>query len=212
MKKIEAQGITFFEQLEHSNEWYWGSDYSNGDLYEAEESFRLDGHLRNNRVLFIHYPNGEVVEPIKTQPNQYLGCPVFHDNGIINLLVDFPKGEIQIIRYEHENKMLFTLAVLPLSCIKNCYNLLLQSEPFMLIRQGNENFFEIIWPERTGFSIENNESFLFRQDDCLYFQTWQDEPEYREDVVVRKLHTGEILERFPGTLKEMPDGQKWLFV
>ena len=38
MKRIETQGITYIEPLDCSRgEWYWGSDYASGDLYEAEE-------------------------------------------------------------------------------------------------------------------------------------------------------------------------------
>ena len=40
MKRIETQGITYIEPLVGCNEWYWGTDYIHGDLYEAEELFR----------------------------------------------------------------------------------------------------------------------------------------------------------------------------
>ena len=37
------QGISYIEPLEGSAEWYWGMDYTSGDLYEAEELFK-DGN------------------------------------------------------------------------------------------------------------------------------------------------------------------------
>ena len=43
MKRIETQGIYCIEPLDGSREWYWGMDYTGGDLYEAEELFR-QGH------------------------------------------------------------------------------------------------------------------------------------------------------------------------
>ena len=42
-KKVDTQGITYLELLSGSREWYWGTDYIHGDLYEAEELFR-DGY------------------------------------------------------------------------------------------------------------------------------------------------------------------------
>ena len=33
MKIIETKGITYLEKLDHSQEWYWGTDYSMGDKY-----------------------------------------------------------------------------------------------------------------------------------------------------------------------------------
>ena len=43
MKRIITNGITDLELLAGSSEWYWGTDYASGDLYEAEEVFR-SGH------------------------------------------------------------------------------------------------------------------------------------------------------------------------
>ena len=149
---------------------------------------------------------------MRPQPGQYLGFPVWHDGAIVNLLVDFPKEEIQVSRYGPETDTLSTVVVLPLSAVRDCYNLRLEYEPFMLIRQGGEDRFEIIWPRKVSFPIGTTESFLFGRGDALYFQAWYEDPDYREEVILRDIRTGEIQDRFPGSVKEMPDGQKWLFV
>ena len=39
MKIIETDGITYLEKLDSCLEWYWGTNYASGDLYEAEEIF-----------------------------------------------------------------------------------------------------------------------------------------------------------------------------
>ena len=46
----------------------------------------------------------------------------------------------------------------------------------------------------------------------LYTTVWYEDPEYREEVLVRDYETGEVLERIPGSLRQMPDGQRWLLV
>ena len=80
----------------------------------------------------------------------------------------------------------------------------------MLARHGMEDSFQLIWPERVSFPVGERESFLFREGGRLYFSTWQDEPEYHEEVLVRSMDTGELIERISGALMFMPDGQRWI--
>ena len=49
MKRIITNGIADLEPLAGSSEWYWGADYTSGDLYEAEELFRSGHPIQKNR-------------------------------------------------------------------------------------------------------------------------------------------------------------------
>ena len=82
----------------------------------------------------------------------------------------------------------------------------------MLTRQGNENKFEIIYPNKMQFQIGDHESFYFRKDDHLYFSVWfeDEDEEYREEVIIRDINTGDIIEKKAGAITVMPDGQVWL--
>ena len=40
IKRIETGGITWLQPLVGSGEWYWGTDYTSGDLFEAEDLYR----------------------------------------------------------------------------------------------------------------------------------------------------------------------------
>ena len=52
MKKIRTNGITYLENLDTSSEWYLGTDYACGDLYEAEEVFwEIRGRWKKRNVL-----------------------------------------------------------------------------------------------------------------------------------------------------------------
>ena len=86
---------------------------------------------------------------------------------------------------------------------------MLHISPLMLARQAADNEFQIVWPERVSFPIDPHDSFDFRDGDRLYFSRWQEDPDYREESVVRDLTTGEVLEVRPGALMELPDGQVW---
>lgn len=41
---------------------------------------------------------------------------------------------------------------------------------------------------------------------------WYEDPDYRDEVLVRDFRTGKVLERMPGSIWPMPNGQKWLLV
>lgn len=104
------------------------------------------------------------------------------------------------------------LVVLPLSIVEDCYNLMLEASPLMLTRSAHDNQFQIIWPERRDFAIEDHEFFEFLEGNRLYTSVWYEDPDYREELLVRDYDTGELLERIPGSFRRMPNGEKWLLV
>lgn len=213
MKIIDTQGIGYIEPLDGSIEWYWGSDYAQGDLYEAEELYR-DHHAVNcNRLVFVHYPDGRVAEPIKGREGQYFGRPISYDGKIQILLADFPKSLLCIFQYDDSADQVSLTVSLPLTEVEDCYNLLLRQSPFMLTRQARDGKLQIIWPEKIEFGIDESESFFERKGDKLYFCRWYEHPDGqddREEIVVRKYPTGEVLEVIPGAWKDMPDGEVWV--
>lgn len=211
MKRIETQGIIYIELLEDSRgEWYWGTDYASGDLYEAEELFR-DGHpVSQNKLIFVHYPDGRTVQPIAAKQGQYFGRPIFYRGKITILLADFPAGKIRILQYDDAPGQVSTLVEIPLSTVEDCYNLMLKTEPLMLTREGKDDKFQIIWPQSVAFQTDGRGAFLFRSEENLYFSSWEEDPEYREETIVRNMRTGEIIDRIPGSLNVMPDGQRWI--
>ncbi|MGL5695290.1 MAG: hypothetical protein ACRCXA_14515 [Peptostreptococcaceae bacterium] len=210
MKPINTQGITYLENLEGTTKWYWGTDYIHGDLFEAEELFNNNHKIKSNTLLFVSYPDGKVIEPIKAQDGQYFGRPIYYNNNIIILLVDFNKQLIKLEQYDDITSEIVNIVSIPLSEVKDCYNLMQNTSPLMLTRQGHENSFEIIYPNKMQFQIGNNESFYFRKDDHLYFSAWFEDEEYREEVIIRDINTGDIIEKKAGTITVMPDGQVWL--
>lgn len=212
MKRIVTNGITNLEPLQGSSEWYWGADHASGDLYEAEELFHSGHPVQKNRLILVHRPEGTVCEPVRTEPGQYLGQPVYHGGQVVLLLVDFPKAEIRILVFRETDGTTEPLAVLPLTMVDDCYNLMLEASPLLLTRSAHDNRFQILWPERRDFAIEDHEFFAFLEGNRLYTWVWYEDPDYREEILVRDYETGDVLERIPGNLRTMPDGQNWLLV
>lgn len=211
MKAIDIHGMTNMELVRGgTNEWYWATDYIHGDLYEAEELFRQGHPVRSNRLYLIHYPDGTVYEPVKPTDGQYLGTPIYDGSSVVLLVVSFNKGVIRILRFLHQPEAVQGMAQLPLAAVNNCYNLLLHTSPLSLTRQPNDGTFEIIWPEQVRFAIDDRETLNFRDRDKLYFNIWYEDPDYREETLVRLVQDGTILESLSGDVRIMPNGERWL--
>ena len=207
--RINTGGISYLEPLTGSLDWYWGTDYTSGDLYEAEELF-LDGHpIRCNRFILVHWPDGRVVEPIPAREGQYFGRPVYDNGTPVIFLADFPVGELRLLRYEDASGLVKPIVILPRCAAVNCYNLMPNQSPLCLTRQSGERF-QIVWPDTADFAIHPAESFCFRENNKLYFSRWYEDPEYREEVVIRRFPDGEILDQFRGSVNIMSNGQPWL--
>ena len=209
IKEIKTGGISYLAPLDGSEDWYWGTDFTSGDLYEAEELWR-DGHrIRQNRLIFVHWPDGRVVEPVQAAEGQYFGLPAYDGGDPVILLADFPGNEIRLLRYDADSDSVTPIVTLPRSAVEDCYNLMPHVSPLCLTRQTADRF-QILWPERADFSIHPAESFCFREGDRLYFSRWYEDPDYREEVVVRRMRDGAVLEQYRGALNAMPDGSQWL--
>ena len=213
MKTIKTNGITYIEALSGTDEWYYGLDFPQGDLYEAEEIFRTGRPVEGRDLILIHYPDGEVFRPVPKTAGEYSEVPVYLDGGIFILNVRFAEAEIQILRFDCVTHDVETVAVLPLDSVKDCYNLQLHTAPVTLTRQGCEGRFDIVWPEKTVFDLGEHESFFMRDGDRLFFNKWYEEGDgvdyrYWDETVVRDL-SGGLIEVLPGDIRLMPDGQLW---
>ncbi len=209
IRPIRTGGIGCLAPLAGSGGWYWGTDCTSGDLYEAEELYR-DGHrIRQNRLIFAHHPDGRTVEPVQARQGQYFGLPVWDEGTIVFLLADFPAGELRLLRYDDAAGTVTPVVTLPRSAVPDCYNLMPHTAPLTMTRQTGERF-QVLWPERADFAIHPAESFCFREGDRLYFSRWYEDPDYREETVVRRMPDGRVVEQYRGSLLDLPDGGHWL--
>lgn len=209
MKRIDTKGIQYLEAVEGTAEWYFAISYPAGDMYEAEELYQDGREVEGTVLLLIHYPDGKVYQPVECRKNQCLGRPVYSDGKLCFAGVDFYLAQVRVYGFDGENHELTVLHEMPLSEIKTCYNLMVHGRTLMLSGQGPGNDFEIYWPERKSYNIRMSESFFYREDNRLYFSAWYEDPDYREELIVRDVETGEIIEQTPGDMFIMPNGEKW---
>ena len=127
-------------------------------------------------------------------------------------LSELAELSIRIIRFDCNDYQVSIYAELPLSSVKDCYNLQLHIAPLMISRQcGNK--LEIVWPEKLSISIGDHDSFFLRDRERLFFSRWYEKGEgadykYWEETIVRDL-SGEVIETLPGDIMQMPNGEMW---
>ena len=217
MKTIHTDGISYIEPVPGGTSgWYFGVSLEHGDLYEAEEICSDGFPVEGNSLVLILYPDGAVFRPLPKQAGTYSDTPVFLDGSIFCLNVDFLRQLIRIVRFDCKSGEVRTEAELPLGAVKNCYNLKLHTSPLCLTRQGDDDVFEIVWPEKARFPLGLHESFFLRDGKKLFFSRWHEEGEgrdyrYWEETVVRDLN-GNLTEVLPGDIRRMPDGDLWHLV
>ena len=209
MKRIDTRGIQYLEAVEGTAEWYFAISYPAGDMYEAEELYQDGKEVEGTVLLLVHYPDGKIYQPVAEKKSQCLGRPVFSEGSLCFAGVDFAQGNVKVYGFNGETAEVTVLHEMPLSEIKSCYNLMVHGRTVMLSRQGPGNEFEIYWPERKSLNIGITESFFYREDNRLYFSRWYEDPDYREELIIRDVESGEIIEQMPGDMFVMPNGEKW---
>ena len=209
MLEMDLGGLSSLESIGCCSEWYYAIGGTLGDLYEAQELFESGRGFEENRLCFAHYPDGSVYEPVKCGKGVAIGCPVFDSGAIFFLSIDFNSGKIGIHRFDCVTHAVSLAVEVPLSEVKDCYNLMLHVSPVTLSRQPNDGTFELIWPERKTYCIGFRESFFHRVGDLMYFSRWSEDPDYRIETVVRSVSTGEIVECLSGDVQVMPNGDLW---
>ncbi|SHJ90176.1 hypothetical protein SAMN02745248_01249 [Hathewaya proteolytica DSM 3090] len=199
------------EEIEGTNEWYSSREESVEvcDLYEAQEIFNKNGFFKGINYHLIHYPDGKVHSPFQIQANIYVEKPIWN-NGVLNFLViDFVENLIRITEYMPAEEKLEVITELHLSEVEDCYNLMLETTPLTLGRSGHDGFYEIVWPEKKKIAIGETETVLFRDEDKLYLSEWYEDPDYHENVIVRDIQTGNIIEKSEGYLRRLPNNVYW---
>lgn len=209
--KIKGISNSYPEEIEGTNEWYSAKEEAVGfcDLFEAQETFERVGFFKGIAYHLIHYPDGKVHSPFQIQENVYVEKPIWNNGEFNFLVVDFQEKIIRITKYIPENEKLEIVTELSLVEVEDCYNLMLETTPLTLGRSGNDGFYEIIWPEKKKIAIGKTETVLFRDEDKLYLSEWYEDPEYHENVIVRDIQTGKIIEKSEGYLRRLPNNVYW---
>lgn len=211
MKIKEFKGFEniYPERFANTAQWLFGHWSLCSESYEVPD---FNGEYPGTR-LYIFHLDGTVHEPLKQEKNVFLERPVYNRQndsfGIIRY--DFNLQMIQALEYRASAQELITLVELPMSIVENLVNVRIIQHPFMLVKyEVHEDYADFLWPFEKRLHFEENEMMDFVHAGKIYSSKWIEDPEYREEIIVRDLHSGEMIERKPGYIAAMADGSIWL--
>lgn len=217
MKKINTKGITYLSLINGTDKWYWGYDYSLGDLCEAENEYYKTKKIESNRIIFVNAKDGNVKEPIIGKTNQYFGDgPVYFDNMIYFIQVDFNEKTILIYEFNPENDEIKIKKSIELNKKNGEGYLYLHKSPLILVNNTFKGIFKVIWPEEFEFKIGEQEVFYEKIGEKMYFsQEVENENNgealgYFEEIIIREYKTGKILGKQIGSIFPTINGELWI--
>ncbi|WP_276885799.1 hypothetical protein [Anaerococcus lactolyticus] len=188
------------------------------DLFEIEETVKIDGFYKGNEICFYDYKTSEIYRPFDLKKNIAYGRVIFIDNSFYILQVDFNEGLVNIYKY-YPGEILEKITDYKVKDLST-YNLELVGIDLHLISQDSETL-EIYYPYRKTVKLEVSESALFIDDGKVYINRWIEEGwddekdeagedyKYYDKLIIKDFDSNIIEERL-GSLHQSPDGTWWL--
>lgn len=188
------------------------------DLFEIEETVKIDGFYKGNEICFYDYKTSEIYRPFDLKKNIAYGRVIFIDNSFYILQVDFNEGLVNIYKY-YPGEILEKITDYKVKDLST-YNLELVGLDLHLISQDSETL-EIYYPYRKNVKLEVSESALFIDDGKVYINRWIEEGwddekdeagedyKYYDKLIIKDFDSNIIEERL-GSLHQSPDGTWWL--
>lgn len=197
------------EKVDGTDFWYYGRWTPCSEAYEVPD---FKNKYPGTRLYLIEYPSGKIYEPIKQEENVFLESPVFEcqDNSFAILRYDFNTEVIQVLIFKPEDSDVKVLTEMPFSKVGDMINVRLVTSPFALVKHNvHGDAVDFLWPKEMHLQFEANEGLCFQNNGKLYTSKWVEDPDYREEIIIRDAETGQIIERTPGYLRRMSDDSVW---
>lgn len=198
------------EKISGTDRWLYSQITPCSEAYEVED---YKGKYPGTVLYIFDKATRQVYEPISQEKNVFLEIPVYDEtsNSLAIIRYDFNVKIIQVIEYKPLSSEINILVEFSFAEIGNLENLRIIASPFTLTRSDVHNdFLKLIWPVEKNIQLEENELVDFIDEDKIYLSRWIEDPDYREVVIIRDLHTGDIIERHNGYLVKMGNNSAWL--
>ncbi len=209
IKEFRGYEDVYPEKIVGTDQWFYGQCTPCSEAYEVSG---FNGNYPGTR-LYLFNINGNIFEPVKQEKNVFLEKPAYNIDresfGIVRN--DFNKAIIQVIEYRIRSQETIVLTELLMSKAGDMINVRIITDPYMLVKHDIHNdAIDFLWPIERRYQFEENESLDFMYEDKLFTSKWIEDPDYREEVIIREKSTGEVIERKPGYMVTMPDGSRWI--
>lgn len=198
------------ENVKGTDSWYYGQLTP---CSEPSEVITYNGNYPGTKLYLISYPSGEVFEPFPQEKDVFLEIPVYEraSDSFGILRYDFKNNIMQATQYFPNTGELQILAEFPISTLGDLINVRMIVSPFAVVKYDFiDETVDFLWPKKIRFSYEEHETLDFQFGDKFYCFKWIEDPNYREEVIVRDAKNGNILNRIPGYVRVMPNGEFWI--
>lgn len=207
LKEFLNSESVYPEHIEGSDKWFY-CQIPNGvypdDLLDSDYEFE------GTRLIMLNI-QGEMFEPVKREENVFVSEPFYNidEDKFLVIRIDFNKQVIELIKFstsQNDAEVIFDMA------LKNggdLINLIVIRNSDFFGKYEGENF-KIFYPKNMLVFLKKNESIYAVNDDKFICSKWIEDPEYREEIIIRNISDGEITDRKPGYSEIMPNGELWL--
>lgn len=210
-KQFHGYEKLYPENIDGTTEWFYCKqpDFLDvEDLLETPDNFIFEG----NQVFLINI-SGRIFEPIQQEHNVFLSKPIYNadDNALAIIKYDFSKECIQIVKYDIQTDSCSVIGEVPLSKGEDLINVRILQNSYVLIKhEFIEDITNILYPVEKQIQLEKNEDLFLISDGRLISSKWIEDPDYREEIIVRDFNTTEIITRKNGYVSIMPNGEIWM--
>lgn len=209
IKELKGYEKIYPEKIDGTSEWFY-CNLSGG--VDVEDILDFQNDYTGNRLYLIHI-SGKIFEPVKQEKNVYLSEPVYNvdDNAFAIVKFDFNKKIIQILRYDIETDHCSVVGEVPLSKGGDLINVGVLQNSYILVKHENlDDSAVFLYPVEKSLQLEEHEGLYLLNDNKLISFKWIEDPDYREEIIIRDYVTNEIIERKDGFNAIMPNGEFWL--
>lgn len=211
IRKLKGCEKIYPENIDGTAEWFYCKDPIS--LYPDDILLKGDDYVFEGTQLYIIHISGKMLEPIKQEQNVFLSHPVYNtgDNAFAIIKYDFTKKIIQIVKYDIGKDTCSTVGEIPLSKGGDLINLSILENSYMLVKSEIlEDTAILLYPFEKEIQLEEHETIHSINGNKLICEKWIEDPDYREEIIIRDFETNQILERKDGYIRTMPNGETWL--
>lgn len=207
IKKFSNCENIYAEHIDGTDKWFYcqipNSVYPD-DLLDTNYEFE------GTRLILLNI-QGEMYEPIKKEKNVCLSEPFYNidEDKFLVIRTDFNKQTIELIKFSTNQNDAEVIFDMLLENGGDLINLKVIRNSNILGKYEGENF-KMFYPKNMLVSLEENESIYAVNNDKFICSKWIEDPEYREEIIIRNIFDGEITDRKPGYSEIMPNGELWL--
>ena len=207
VKEFSNSENIYAERIDGSDKWFYcqipNSVYPD-DLLDTDCEFE------GTQLIMLNI-QGEMFEPVKRKKNVCLSKPFYNvdESKFLVIRSDVKNQVIQLIKFGTTLNDAAVIFEMPLQNSKDMTNLFVVGNSDICAKYEDETF-KMFYPYKTSFHLEEHESVFAVNNGNFICSKWIENPDYKEEIIIRSIPDGKIIDRKTGYSEIMPNGELWL--